>query len=136
MRLDHEYKLGNIDAWSSRSYFMALRDTVVCLNMGTSDANRDRRLFDQIADSFEPIERGVGIVFVRDESTPASFVTELLEDTFSYRPDQATQRLVRLNAQRECTVALVAEDEAERIVESLNERSKKAGYSAICRATG
>ncbi len=135
-RLDWEadvnYRTTNF--WSTRCYFMAVRDTFMCLNMGSPDPTRDRELYyDEIANSFDVIENCVGIVFVRDDETPASFVTGLLEEAFDYRHDQATQRLVRINAQRESVVALVDASEADVVVQTLNERSKAAGHSLTCR---
>ena len=134
-RLDWEadvnYRTTNF--WSTRCYFMAVRDTFMCLNMGSPDPTRDRELYDEIANSFDVIENCVGIVFVRDDETPASFVTGLLEKAFDYRHDQATQRLVRINEQRESVVALVNASEADAVVQTLNEQSKDAGYSLTCR---
>jgi ATP-dependent Clp protease adapter protein ClpS len=129
-RLNWESNTGD---WSTRCYFMAVRDTFICLNMGSREPTRDCQLFDEIANSFDAIEDTAGIVFVRDDKTPASFVTNLLEEVFDYRHDQATQRLVRINAQRESVVALVPKVEASQIVSALNERSKAAGYSLTCR---
>ena len=129
--VDVNYRTTNF--WSTRSYFMAVRDTFMCLNMGSPDPTRDRELYDEIANSFNAIEDTAGIVFLRDDNTPASFVTSLLEEVFNYRNDQAMQRLVRINAQREAIVALVERERATTLVNELNTRSKAAGYSLTCR---
>ena len=101
IRLDHAYKLGDIEDWASRSYFMRIRGKFVILNMGTSDRASDRALYDQIASSFNAIEDSVGIVLVRDEDTPGAFVAEVLEMTFQYPHRKALQRSIRMNTQRE-----------------------------------
>lgn len=132
-RLDHAYKLGDIDNWASRSYFMAVRNTFICLNMGTSDVDADRRLYDEIADSFKVIDDVASIVLARDADTPDDFITGLLEDTFAYQSNKAMQRLVRIKAQRESVVALVDAAKARGIVDTVNEKSRAAGYGLQCR---
>jgi ATP-dependent Clp protease adapter protein ClpS len=136
IRLDHVYKLGDIDDWASRSYFMQIRRNFVCLNMGTSDRASDCALYDQIANSFNAIEDSVGIVLVRDDETPATFVVEVLEMTFRYPHRKALQRSVRMNTQHESVVALVEEGDAPRIIESVAEQSRKAGYGLTARVVG
>jgi len=98
-RLDHAYKLGDIEHWASRSYFMEIRGAVICLNMGTSDVLKDGPMFDWIAESFKPIENITGIILIHDGQTPAAVVSQLLVDNFDYTPRKATQRLVKMTTQ-------------------------------------
>lgn len=135
-RLDHAYKLGDIENWASRSYFLSVRNTLICLNMGTSNVEADTALYDRIADSFHVIENAVGIVMVRDGETPGDFITGLLQTAFNYRQQWARQRVVQMNAQRESVIALVDADDAAGVVESVNEQCRQAGYALTCRVAG
>ncbi|MEM7366552.1 MAG: ATP-dependent Clp protease adaptor ClpS [Pseudomonadota bacterium] len=132
-RLDNAYPLGSIDHWASRSYFMEIRGSIVCLNMGSPDVEADRALYDRIADSFVVIESPASIVMAHDGQTPSDFVVDVLVDVIGYVPRRATQRAVRLNTQRELVVALVDEAVAPSVVEQVNERSRQSGYSLTCR---
>lgn len=132
-RLIHAYKLGDIENWASRSYFMSVRNTFICLNMGTSDVDADRELYDEIADSFEVLDSVASIVLVRDDKTPDPFITGILEETFDYEHKKAVQRLVRIKAQRESVVALVDAARAAVIVEAVNAQSHSAGHGLRCR---
>jgi hypothetical protein len=136
IRLDHAYKLGDIEDWASRSYFMRIRGKFVILNMGTSDRTSDRALYDQIASSFNAIEDSVGIVLVRGEDTPGAFVAEVLEMAFQYPHRKALQRSIRMNTQSESVVALIDENDATRIIELVAERSREAGYGLTARVVG
>jgi ATP-dependent Clp protease adapter protein ClpS len=132
-RLDHAYKFGTIEHWASRSYFMEIRGAIVCLNMGTSDVNKDGPIFDWIAASFTPLENATGIILIHDGATPASIVSQLLVDKFGYTERRATQRLVKMTTQKESVVALVDSDQALQLAKSINKASLKNGYSLSCR---
>jgi len=140
VRLDHAYHLRHkdidIEHWASRSYFMSVRDTLVCLNMGTSSVDDDRELYDRIAGSFSVIEDAASIVIARGDDVPDDFLAELLESIFDYRRDRARQRVVRMKAQGESVVALVEAVDAPSIVASVARQSAAAGYSLDCRIAG
>lgn len=132
-RLEYTYRLGKIEHWASRSYFMEVRGTVICLNMGTADIESDGPLYDKIVQSFNPIEKTAGIVLVHDGKTPSSYISQLLIDQFDYTNRKATQRLVKIRTQKESVVALVESDRALQLVDSINQASIKNGYSLTCR---
>lgn len=136
VRLDHAYPLGDIEHWASRSYFMTVRDTLVCLNMGTSDVAADRDLYDRIASSFRAIEDAVGIVLVRERETPDEFLVDLMASVFDYPRNRARQRLVQIKAQGESVVALVEAARADEIVQLVGKRSERAGVALGCRVAG
>tara|TARA_R110002072_G_scaffold46082_10_gene127982 strand:- start:10324 stop:11064 length:741 start_codon:yes stop_codon:yes gene_type:complete len=136
IRLDWATPLGDINDWASRSYFMQIRDKFVCLNMGTSDRVGDCALYDQIANSFNAIEDTVGIVLVRDDSTPGAFVAEVLEKAFQYPQRKALQRSIRMNTQSESVVALIAETDAAQVIELVAEQSRQSGYGLTARIVG
>lgn len=132
-RLDHAYRLGDIDNWASRSYFMAVRNTFICLNMGTSSIEANSMLYDDIAASFHVVDEVASVLLVRDDKTPDTFIVDVLEHTFDYSHDKALQRLVLIKAQHECVVALVDASKAANIVDAVNAQSHSAGYSLRCR---
>ena len=132
-RLDRAYKLGNIEHWASRSYFMEIRGAIICLNMGTSDLLEDAPVFDWITESFKPIENATGIILIHDGQTPAAVVSQLLIDNFDYSKRKATQKLVKMTIQKESVIALVESDQALQLVESINKNSRENGYSLSCR---
>jgi len=140
VRLDHAYHLRHkdidVENWASRSYFMTVRGTLVCLNMGTGSIDDDRERYDRIAGSFSVIENAASIVVARDHDVPDDFLAELLESTFDYRRDRARQRVVRIKAQGESVVALVEAANAPAIVESVTRQSAAAGYALNCRIGG
>ncbi|MEM7366412.1 MAG: ATP-dependent Clp protease adaptor ClpS [Pseudomonadota bacterium] len=135
-RLYSRSKLGTIENWVSRSHFMAVRGVHICLNMATPNDEADATLYERIAESFSVIERATAIVLEHDGETPVDFVSDLLVEHFSYRSDQATQRMVRINAQRESVVSLVDASQAETIVAEINGKIAEAGHSLRCRTSG
>jgi ATP-dependent Clp protease adapter protein ClpS len=131
--LEYAYRLGNIEHWASRSYFMEVRGTVICLNMASADMEADGSLYDKIVQSFSPIEETAGIVLVHDGVTPSTYISQLLVDQFDYTHRQATQKLVKIRTQKESVVALVEADRALKLVDSINQASVENGYSLSCR---
>ena len=115
---------------------MSVRGIHICLNMATPNDEADAALFERIAGSFTVVEEVTGIVFEQDGDTPTDFVSDLLVDHFSYRPDQATQRMIRMNAQRESVVALIDTSEGEAVVAEINAKVAAAGYGLRCRTSG
>ena len=105
-------------------------------NMATPNDEADAALFEMIAGSFTVVEEVTGIVFEQDGETPTDFVSDLLVDHFSYRSDQATQRMIRMNAQRESVVSLVEASQAEAIVAEINSKIAEAGPGLRCRTSG
>ena len=133
IRLDWAQPLGEIEDWASRSYFTKVRGKFICLNMGTSDRHGDAALFDHIASSFRVIEETVGIVLVRDASTPSSFVAEVLGSQFKYSKRKALQQSIRMNTQNESVVALVDHQDADQVIQSIAKLSQETGIRLSAR---
>ena len=60
-------------------------------------------------------------------------MSDLLIMHFSHPPDQASQRMVRMNAQLESLLSLVDSSQAETIVAEINGEIAEVGHSLRCR---
>ncbi|MEE2913322.1 MAG: hypothetical protein VX745_01485 [Pseudomonadota bacterium] len=56
-------------------------------------------------------------------------MSDLLIVHFSHRPDQVSQRMVRMNTERESVLSLVDSSQAETIVAEINVESAEVGHS-------
>lgn len=134
--LSFQETLGDIKAWASQAYFLEIRGKLVCVNLGTSTLEQDKALYEQIISSFRAIEDPVGIVLTRDMKTPSEFVSDILQTEFRYTKRNAVQRATRMDTQQEAVVALVHQQEALTVIESVSKRSAAAGYGLSARVAG